>query len=196
MFLLHDVHGHFSKDITFRRTIGRFFWPTRHTDIEKFCRSCPQCQMLGPLKPTQGHLPVVSLQPLDIMGIDYIGPFTPIAESGARFIVIAVDYISRFMFAESVQLATSANTVEFVQSQIVNPFGWPRSWYHDNGSHFKVQFSKINEALGIPQTFAPGYHPSSVGLAERYVQLTLKPKYLATPSGHDLQMGYSPKGCG
>lgn len=40
--------------------------------------------MIGPLRPTKGLLPVVSLQVADVLAFDYIGPFTPIAKSGAR----------------------------------------------------------------------------------------------------------------
>lgn len=171
--LVHDMHGHFANDITFRRTIGRFFWPTRHKDVQEYCRTCLPCQMLGPIRPTQGLLPVVSLQPLDLMGIDFIGPFTPIAESGARFIAISVDYMTRFLFGEALAKATAANTVKFQQRRVVEPFGYPRVYYHDNGNHFKGEFSKMCEAMGVKQIWAPLYHPSSVGLAERYVQLIL-----------------------
>ena len=62
--LVHNVHGHFSDGITLHRCIGKFFWPTRNKDVVYFCRTCPQCQILGPLKPSQGLLPIVQLQPL------------------------------------------------------------------------------------------------------------------------------------
>ena len=61
--LLHNIHGHFSDQITTKRCVGKFYWPTRHKDIKYFCRTCPQCQMLGPLRPSQGLLPIVQLQP-------------------------------------------------------------------------------------------------------------------------------------
>lgn len=49
---VHDIHGHFAEDIVMQKAIGRFYWPNRQLDIYKYCRSCINCQMLGPLKPT------------------------------------------------------------------------------------------------------------------------------------------------
>ena len=36
--ILHNVHGHFSTDITMKRAMGIFYWPTRRKDITEFCR--------------------------------------------------------------------------------------------------------------------------------------------------------------
>ena len=184
--LLHNVHGHFSDQITIKRCIGKFFWPSRHRDIKYFCRTCPQCQMLGPLRPSQGLLPIVQIQPWDCFGVDYMGPITPVAESGARFIIIGVDYMTRFLVARAVPEATSANTVSFFEQEVAGKCGWPRAVYHDNGSHFKKHFTAKLEQMGVKQMTAPITHPSSVGLAERYVQLVLK--YYRAVLQHHLDM--------
>lgn len=173
MVILHNVHGHFSSDITLQRSIGRFWWPTRRKDIVAFCRSCFQCQSLGPLKPTQGLLPVLHLQPLDCIGLDYIGPFSPISKSGARYILIAVDYFSGFLWARALPAATSANTVEFFHRAIVDVFGFPRMVYTDNGSHFKRFFTAMLAKFEVKHLWAPTSHPQSVGMSERYVQIVL-----------------------
>lgn len=173
MEILHNLHGHFSDQITLKRCVGKFYWPTRYKDIYAFCRSCPNCQMIGPLRPTKGLLPVVSLQVGDILAFDYIGPFTPIAKSGARFIGIGVDYFARFLFADAVEQATSANTVAIFENKVVDKIGYPRAVYTDNGSHFKKHFAAHLKEAGVKQYFAPITNPSSVGLAERYVQLIL-----------------------
>lgn len=94
--------------------------------------------MLGPLKPAQGLLPIVHMQPLDCIGCDYIGLFLPISVNGSQFIIIGVDYMIRVLFARVVPSATSANTVSFFEQQIADKFGWPRAIYNDNGSHFKL----------------------------------------------------------
>ena len=114
-----------------------YFWPSRHKDIKYFCRTCPQCHILDRLRPSQGLLPIVQLQPWDCFRTDYIGPIIPVAESGARFIIVGVDYILRFLVARAVPKATSANTVSFFQQKVADKFGWPRAVYHDNGAHFK-----------------------------------------------------------
>ena len=57
--------------------------------------------MIGPLRPTKGLLPVVSLQVGDVLAFDYIDLFTPIAKSEVRSIEICVDYFCRFKFAKT-----------------------------------------------------------------------------------------------
>ena len=172
---IHGMHGHFAGEITKKLTVGRVYWPTRFKDITIFCKSCLNCQRLGPLRPTRGLLLIIQLQPLDMIGIDYIGPFRPIALTGTRYVVIAVDYFSRFLFARAVKEATSANTLEFVLRCIVDPFGWPRAVYSDNGTHFTGGvFPEELNRMGVKHFLAPIRYPSSVGLAERYVQILLK----------------------
>jgi hypothetical protein len=77
--ILHDVYGHFVERITRSRAIGVAWWPTRNEDIFKYCRSCAACQMVGPLRPSQGLLLILFMQLMDCVGLDYIGPFTPIS---------------------------------------------------------------------------------------------------------------------
>ena len=69
---------------------------------------------LGPLRPTQSLLPVVLLQLLDLIGFDYISPFTAVAQSGARFIYIQVDYMTIHLFGDCTPNTTAINTVDIV----------------------------------------------------------------------------------
>lgn len=172
---IHGAHGHFAAEISKRLAIGQVYWPERFKHIEEFCRSCPHCQNLGPLRPTRSVLPVLQLQPLDMIGIDYIGPISPISISGMRYIIVAVDYFSRFLWAKAVKQATSTNSLAFIQTEIVHHFGWPRTVYSDNGSHFVQGILPVElKRMDVRQFSAPIRHPASVGLAERYVQLILR----------------------
>lgn len=44
---LHAAHEYFTDQITFKRCIGRYYWPTRAKDTFEFCRSCPAGQGIG-----------------------------------------------------------------------------------------------------------------------------------------------------
>ena len=87
----HDNHGHFSTEITQRRLIGAYYWPSRMQDTAEFCRSCTDCQFFRPRKPSQTVLPILHLQPMDMLGMDYLGPISPKPESGNRYILVMVD---------------------------------------------------------------------------------------------------------
>jgi len=71
-----------------------------------------------------------------MLGIDFIGSIiaatTPF---GYRYIVIAVDYCSQFLFAAPVTNPTGESVVRVLLEQVVCPFGWPGSLSSDNRQH-------------------------------------------------------------
>ena len=167
----HDIHGHFSEDITQRRLMGAYYWPTRMQDTVEFCRSCASCQFFGPRKPSQTVLPMLHLQPMDMLGMDYLGPITPTPESGNRNILVIVDYFSRHCWARAVKANSGAEAVRGI-TDLSRTFGWPRSLYTDNGTHFaQGALPVLMKEVRVRHFPTPKTHPQSVGLSERYVQL-------------------------
>ncbi|RDI83557.1 hypothetical protein Vi05172_g6513 [Venturia inaequalis] len=169
---IHDTHTHFANEISSASAVSAYFWPTMLENIEEWCRTCPQCQFLGPLRPTRAILPILTIAPMDLVGMDYVGPMNPIAVSGAKFILIVVDYFTRFVWAKAVPKADSQATSDFL-NEIAATFGWPMVAYSDNGSHFRKFCTQTLKKNGTKQIFAPVSHPQSVGLSERYVQAVL-----------------------
>ncbi len=90
--LLHEVHEHFSFDITFQKTLSRFYWFIRRRDVNKWCKTCSMCQHLRSLKSSQELLSILHLQSLDCLDINYIESFISITKSDLHYIVITVDY--------------------------------------------------------------------------------------------------------
>jgi len=167
---LHDCHGHFAADLLSRMLIGRYYWPTRGKDVRVHCATCPSCQLIGPLKPSVSQMAIVHLQPLDMMGFDFVGRF-PDTPRGNKYIVIGVDYFTGFMFAQAVPDNQGKSAVALLM-RIVKLFGWPRAVYTDNGAHFvSGEFAKTLQNFHVVHLPAPKSHPQSVGLAERYVCL-------------------------
>ena len=112
----HDVHGHFVKDITLRMLRGRYYWPTRVQDVALYCRTCDACQRFGPLRPSRRQLKtVLNVQPMDMLGIDFVGPISPTSTQGYRYILIVVDYFSRYLFAEATVSTNGETVVKFVR---------------------------------------------------------------------------------
>ena len=56
----HDCYGHYSVDLTIKRLMGHYFWPTRHQDAVRYCRSCPSCQLTA--RPTPSQVPTSIIQ--------------------------------------------------------------------------------------------------------------------------------------
>ena len=170
LYHLHDCHGHFAAGVLMRTIVGRYYWPTRSKDVNVYCSTCPSCQLIGPLKPSVSQMAIVHLQPLDMMGFDFVGRF-PDTARGNKYIIIAVDYFTRFLFAQAVPDRQGKSAVSLL-IHIVQQFGWPRAVYTDNGTHFvSGQFAKVLSKLSVIHLPAPKSHPQSVGLAEIYVKL-------------------------
>lgn len=171
----HDAHGHFSHAITAGRLHGNYYWPTRNADVARWMASCKSCQQVAPLKKSGDIRPIIQLRPMDMWGMDYIGPINPpCAATRAKYILIIVDYFSRFLFGHAVAVATMQSTMDPILNYVVPICGWPRSINSDNGSHFvggEMQTMLRNYA--VTHFAAAISHPSSVGLAERYMKMTV-----------------------
>jgi hypothetical protein len=172
---IHDNHGHFAHGITTNNAVGHSFWPTRAKDVQQWIRSCDACQRVSKLQRSDVYNPIVQFKPFDMIGMDYIGPITPACPTtGCRYILVVIDYFTRFVFARPVLEATGETTNGMMEDHIAPVFGWPKVVYTDNGGHFVGQ--KVRTLLrskGVVQLSAPITHPSSVGLAERYVNMVM-----------------------
>ena len=170
---VHDAHGHFAQGITAGRLFGRFYWPSRNADVARWVSTCDSCQRVSLVKRSRNIRPVLQLQPMDMWGMDNIGPITPACSiTGAKYVFIIVDYFSRFLFARPLVGATMQSTMEVILNHVVPITGWPRSIYSDNGSHFTgKEIQDMFSHFGVTHFSAAISHPSAVGLAERYVQM-------------------------
>ena len=172
---IHDAHRHFAERILLQKLLDWFWWSTRARDVYRYCRSCIQCQMLRSLQLTQSLLLILHLQSLNLINIDYIELFTLIAQSEARYIIVAVDYFSCFMFAKTLFTARSVNSLEFLIKAIINVFEWSRTIYSDNGSHFtKRIFSQHLKKMKVRHLLTSVMHSFSVELIKAYIKLMLR----------------------
>ena len=169
----HNCHGHFAGRLLIQFLLGKVYWPTRAQDCHYYARTFPDCQSMGPIRPSAGIKPIVHLQPFDMVGLDFIGQITPTSVQGNRFIIIMVDYFTRFLFAKAI-LAATGDAARGLLETAVKTFGRPLAVYTDNGQHFLgEEFHGTLSRWGVKHFPAPKTHQSSVGLAERYVQLVM-----------------------
>jgi len=170
LYQKHDCHGPFAAKVLLRTIVGHYYWPTQAKDVNIYCATCSSCQMVGPLKPSVSQLRMVHLEPLDMMGFDFVGRF-PVTARRNKYIIIGVDYFTRSLFAKAVPDCQGKSAMSLLK-EIVKQFGWPRSVYTHNGAHFvSGQLAKVLSMLSFRNMPAPKWHPQSVGLAEGYVKL-------------------------
>nr|AAQ56376.1 putative polyprotein [Oryza sativa Japonica Group]AAQ56400.1 putative polyprotein [Oryza sativa Japonica Group] len=106
-------------------------------------------------------------KPFARWGLDIIGPF-PVARNGYKFVIVSVEYFSRWIEAEPLVAITSAGVQKFVWKNIVCRFGMPKEFITDNGKQFdSSKFKELCEGLNLEIRFASVAHSQSNGAAER-----------------------------
>ena len=83
---------------------------------------------------------------------------------GNLYILLAVDYVSKWVEAIAYPRNDANTVVGFIQRNILSKFGAPRTIISDEGSHFaNIFFEKLMNRYGIKHMMGLDYHPQSNG---------------------------------
>ena len=92
--------------------------------------------------------------PLTRWGIDIIGKL-PLAQGNYQYVVVAVEYFTKWIEAKPVANMSSFTMKKFLWQNIICRFGVPRHIIVDNGTQFDSQdFRKYCQNMGIQLCFA------------------------------------------
>jgi transposase InsO family protein len=96
-----------------------------------------------------------------------LGPLPP-AQGNLKYVVVAVEYFSKWIKAKPLATITSATVQKFFWQNIVCRFGVPKAITVDNGTQFDVEtFKTFCDQIGTKIHFASVRHLESNGLVER-----------------------------
>lgn len=165
---VHDGHGHFGQEATWKRLYGHYWWPKAYEEVKDYVKSCESCQMFAYLPeqlPASGKIPVNNL--FERFGVDYIGPF-PESRSGKKYIIVAIEYFTSWPIAKAVEKADSDTTVKFLYEDVFCVFGPLTKILSDNGSHFSSkEVADFAKFVNAKHQFAAPYKPSTNGKVEQ-----------------------------
>ncbi|GJR74874.1 reverse transcriptase domain-containing protein [Tanacetum coccineum] len=152
--------GHHGANQTAKKVFDvGFFWPTIYRDAHTMIKSCDICQRQGKIS-QRDEMPQKSIQVceiFDVWGIDFIGPFP--SSKGNKYILVAVDYLSKWVEAKALPTNDARVVVKFLKSLFAR-FGTPRAIISDRGTHFcNDQFDKVMSKYGVTHRLATAYHP-------------------------------------
>ena len=88
------------------------------------------------MPPTELHN-LASPWPFSAWGIDIIGEIKPTASNGHKYIIVAIEYFSRYVEAISLPTVTAKGMAEFINNKLINRFGKPHHIVSDNGVQFQ-----------------------------------------------------------
>ncbi|GJR64577.1 reverse transcriptase domain-containing protein [Tanacetum coccineum] len=138
-----------------------YYWPTMHEDARKLIQACQDCQVHKPVlrNPQQKLSPIISPWPFYKWGINIAGPF-PEGPENVKFLIVAIDYFTKWIEAKPVATITGSKIKKFVWDNIVCRFGLPGEIISYNGKQFQANpFKDWCEKLSIRQHFAFVKHP-------------------------------------
>ncbi|XP_022023731.1 uncharacterized protein LOC110923992 [Helianthus annuus] len=126
-----------------------YYWPGMHVDALKELRKCDSCQRHSPK----------TLRPKN----DLI----PDAPGAVKFIIVAVDYFTKWVEAKALASTTAMMVRKFIWEHIICRFGLPLKIVTDNGTNFASEdLQNWMKKMKIEHTFSSVAHPQGNGQVE------------------------------
>ncbi|XP_075478840.1 uncharacterized protein LOC142519694 [Primulina tabacum] len=101
-----------------------------------------------------------------LWGMDIMGPF-PIAWTQKKFLLVAVDYFSKWVEAEPLAKITEHEVLKFLWKNIVYRFGVPRRLISENGRQFQgKEITSWCREMKMTQSFTSVAYPQANGQTE------------------------------
>ena len=145
-----------------------YYWPTMQKDAEAYVKAYDKCQRFSNIirQPTKELAPMTAPWPFAQWGLDIMGPF-PTTVRQLKFLVVGIDYFTKWVEAEALATITEENIRSFVWRCIICRFSIPRVLVSDNGKQFdNDSFRDFCSQLGIRNHYSSPAHPQANGKVE------------------------------
>ena len=168
----HDnlLSGHFGDKRTLARVRENFYWFGLPVDVRQWCKTCEICagRKQPPKRPHHALIQDPVGEPLQRIAVDILGPLDPPTAMGNRYILVLVDYLTKWSEAFPLENQTSETVAKVIVEQFCCRFGIPSQLHSDQGRQFEAQlFKEMCDLLGIRKSRTTALHPQSDGQTER-----------------------------
>nr|GEY38728.1 reverse transcriptase domain-containing protein [Tanacetum cinerariifolium] len=159
--------GHYGASYTTKKVFDSgFYWPSIYKDAFELVKRCDSCQRQGKVSQRdempQNFIQICEI--FDVWGIDFMRPFP--SSKGNKYILVAVDYLSKWVEAKALPTNDARVVVNFLKS-LFSRFGTPKAIISDRGTHFcNDQFSRVMAKYGVTHRLSTTYHPQTSGQVE------------------------------
>jgi hypothetical protein len=122
----HACGGHFSSKKTVVKILqSGFYWPFIFRDAHAYYSTYERCQKLGSIgrRNMMPLNPILIVELFAVCGIDFMGPL--INSYGYLFILVAVDYVSKWVHAIACKTNDHRVMLQFLKGNVFARFGTP-----------------------------------------------------------------------
>jgi hypothetical protein len=129
-----------------------FYWPTMMDDCIKYQKGCEAGQRFGniQLAPTGVMNSIVKPWPFRGWGLDFIDEIHPESSKGHWFILVAIDYFTKWTEVVPLRNMTQREVINFVQEITIYRFGVPQTLTTDQGPSFMShRFREFMESMKV-----------------------------------------------
>nr|GFB15378.1 reverse transcriptase domain-containing protein [Tanacetum cinerariifolium] len=136
--------GHYGANYTAKKVSDSgFYWLTIYKDAFELVKHCDSCQRQGKIsqKDEMPHNSIQVCEIFDVWGIHFMGLFP--SSKGNKYILVAVDYLSKWVEAKALPRNDARVVVKFLKS-LFSRLGTLKAIISDRGTHFcNDQFARI-----------------------------------------------------
>jgi hypothetical protein len=103
----------------------------------------------------------MTLQEFEKWVIDFVGFINPPRKhTRARYIITAIEYLTRWAEAREVKDCSATTTALFIFDDIITRFGFPKVLMSDQGTHFiNKTFEALTKEFAVHHQKSTPYHP-------------------------------------
>ena len=104
-----------ARSLVHKLTRAGYYWPTMLKDAQAYVKACDKCQRFSNFirQPSEELTPITAPWPFAQWGLDIMGPFS-IAVRQLKFLVVGIDYFTKWVEAEALATIMEKNIRSFV----------------------------------------------------------------------------------
>ena len=109
-----------SQSLVHKLIWAGYYWPTMQKDAFAYVKACDKCQRFGNLiqQLIEELIPMTAPLPFTQWGLDIMGPFSTAIQQ-LKFLVVSIDYFTKWVEAEALATIMKKNARSFVWRNII-----------------------------------------------------------------------------
>ena len=122
-----------SRSLVHKLIRAGYYWPTMQKDAQTYVKACDKCQKFNNVirQPMEEFTTMTAPWPFAQWGLDIMGWF-PMAMRQLKFLIVSIDYFTKWVEAEALATITEKNVRRFVWRNIVCRYEIPKALVSDN----------------------------------------------------------------